>query len=139
MIRLFLMVFTLCWVGVLSVTADDPNKNEDGPIEIDFSPLPGTGVGVEYKIRLTLQIADGSGMKEQGYNIGKNTEPKDVTELIQRSLSKRFEVERDGAKLIVKSFDGKPITKVEIKALGLPQDAKGPTAKRLPKKEPDKK
>jgi hypothetical protein len=141
MIRLLLVAFAFSWGGVFSVTADESRKDEDGPIEIDFSSLPGMGADVEYKVRLTLQIADGSGMKGQGYNIGKNTNPKDVAELIQRSLSKKFEAERDGAKLIVKSFDGKPITKVEVKVFGLPQDAKGPTAKRLPKKdkEPEKK
>lgn len=115
-----------------------PPKTDDGPIEIDFSPLPGMGDNVKYQLHFTLKAADGSTF-EQGYNIGANNAPADVAELILESLPKEFEAKCDGAKLILTSLNGKPITKLDIATTGLPQGANPPKVRRLPKKEPDEK
>ena len=107
-------------------------------VEIDLSPLPGMGKNVEYSLRLTFGCADGSRF-DQDYKIGANTDPTDVAEFLLETLPDKLQAKIDGPKLIVTSFNDKPITKVEIAALGLPQGANPPKVRRLPKEEPDEK
>lgn len=110
-----------------------PTKEDDGPVEIDFTPLPGMGDQTEYRLHLTLKDASGEGLA-QGYKIGANTDPVDVAELVLGSLPDGFQAKRDGAKLIVTSFSDKPIKTVTVKAEGLPKGFNPPKVRRLPKK-----
>ena len=140
MIRLSLIAFALCWVvGV--VAADDPKKDEDGPIAIDFSPVPNSDMGC--RVKMMIKAADGTSTKPD-YSLRGGTKASALAQMLKDTLPKGFEAELDGSKVIINNYKGHSITKVEIEVEGLPQGSKGPTAKRLPKpekkdKEPEKK
>jgi hypothetical protein len=108
-------------VFALAVAVALMSAKADARVQIDFAPLPGMGAQTEYKLLIEIVTAEGKGI-EQKYNVGKCTAPADLAELVLESLPDGFDAKRDGTKLVVKSFKGKPITKVTAAGLNLPDD-----------------
>jgi hypothetical protein len=127
MIRTFLCILAI----FLSARTVAATRADDGPIEVDFSPLPGADNDTEYRLRLVVKM--GGKELDQEYKIGKRTNTADVAELIRESLPDGFDVKLDGAKLVINTYDGKPIDKLTITATGLPKGADQPKVRRLPK------
>jgi hypothetical protein len=130
MIRVLLTAFAFCHFGALSVNADDPEKVEGGPIEIDFSSLD--GIKVDYSMRVTI-TAYGGKNTSPNLKVGSGARPDQIAKAVRGALPDVVDAKVDGGKVVIKSLDGKPIAQVQFTLLGVPNDTKDPTVRRLPK------
>lgn len=110
-----------------------PKPKEVGPVEINFSPLP-KEAPVDYRLKLSIDCENGTGLAQSTYKIGAGTDPCSVLTLVKASLPDGFDTEVVGFnQLIIKGYKGNRVVKVDIKIEGIPQNHT-PTVRRLPDK-----
>jgi hypothetical protein len=106
-------------------------KEEAGPVEIDFSPLPPANSD-KYEVTITIDSKDGPTFREAA------TVVRIKPELVRNHMKTALKLQEWTAtevgetKLIVESYKGSPVTKVEIKVEGEGvKDSMTPTVKRV--------
>lgn len=107
-----------------------PKPKEVGPMQIDFSPLPGAAGQVDYRLKLTMEFENVKGTTEAKFKIGAGTDPDSIINLIQASLS-TVDMEQTSANLLIKGYRGHRVLRLEVQVEGIPQKHK-PTVRRLP-------
>jgi hypothetical protein len=120
----------------------DKAKDEAGPVEIDFSPLPDRKKGdepIRFEVTIVLESKDGPTHKFPFTIFGLPTEV--VRNHIKNDLELNDWVVRPvgDKKLVVESYKGSPVTTVEIKVDGI-KESMTPTVERVKEdKKEDKK
>jgi hypothetical protein len=122
------------------------SEGEAGPVEIDFSPLPGKDGKVSmldkdgkatYEILIVVETAYGPKF-EQSYNIAEGTSAGAVRDLATGSFADGWKLEPVGDdKLIVRAYKDSPVRSAEVKVERIPLSMT-PTVHRLKEKAKDK-
>jgi hypothetical protein len=110
-------------------------KQEVGPMEIDFAPLPGPKDADQYKIHLVVLTANGTKFKDT-FTIGRGFTAEDVRDFVKRGVAGAgWTVKALGnTGLVIEGYKDSEIRSVEIKTEGLTTGSE-PTVTRVPKKE----
>jgi hypothetical protein len=115
-----------------------PPVEAAGPVQIDFSPLPGGELKQDYKIYLVVEIKDRPKFDE-AYTIGAGTSVVGVRDLVKGSLAEGWKFDAVGDdKLVLRSFKGSPVTNVRISCEGIPSSMWPRAGRAEEKKEKDK-
>ncbi len=135
-----MMKWPSCILALLVVTQlvaapAPPEKNDRGmteketaPVEVDFSPLA-KATAANYKIKFAVTSYDNS-RTPMVVEAQSPTFPGVIADVVKTSLPAGWDVEKDGGKLVIKSYKGSPIKSVEITLDGEKKEL-APTVKRL--------
>ncbi len=118
---------------VLQQEATKLDKAKAGPMEIDFSPLPGMNVATVYKIHLVVDAESGVRFRDT-YTINR-TPVGDVRDLAKLSIESvpGWKVRAVGDdRLVIEGHKDSGVRAIEIKVEGLSADMT-PVSYRLPK------
>ncbi len=146
--KLLLATAALCCWSFFGVAAPAPEKKDEvGPVEIDFAPLPEEAPGdnlLDYSIKLVIRCADGSSYKQTFTVKGKIFSVGALRDTVNNDLAiDGWTVKKVGdKKLVVEGYKESQVKTLEVSAEKLTKESI-PTTKRVKlekeKKDDDKK
>lgn len=127
------LILTALLLGAVPAPPEKP-KEESGPVEINFAPLPESGIG-KYKIHIVAETRGGDKFKES-YTADRAVPASNIRFLVERSFqSAGWKVQcSDEAKLLVEGYKNSPLKSLEVTTEGLTKE-QTPIIKRVPAKE----